>query len=108
MKDGFEDLKQGINLAQFAIDGYLGIIIYTIVGAVATVIIQSSSATMALTVTALVTGQIVYINAMAIAVGANIGTATTAALGAIVSNANSKKNGSWIVLYLKESQLLLL
>lgn len=91
MKDGFEDLKQGINLAQFAIDGYLGIIIYTIVGAVATVIIQSSSATMALTVTALVTGQIVYINAMAIAVGANIGTATTAALGAIVSNANSKR-----------------
>ncbi|MDD3025648.1 MAG: Na/Pi symporter [Aliarcobacter skirrowii] len=91
MKDGFEDLKQGIDLAQFAIDGYLGIIIYTIVGAFATVIIQSSSATMALTVTALVTGQIVYINAMAIAVGANIGTATTAALGAIVSNANSKR-----------------
>ncbi len=91
MKDGFEDLKQGINLAQFAIDGYFGIIIYTIVGAIATVIIQSSSATMALTVTALVTGQIVYINAMAIAVGANIGTATTAALGAIVSNANSKR-----------------
>lgn len=91
MKDGFEDLKQGINLAQFAIDGYAGIIVYTLIGALATVIIQSSSATMALTVTALVTGQIVYINAMAIAVGANIGTATTAALGAIVSNANSKR-----------------
>ncbi|RXJ96818.1 sodium:pantothenate symporter [Arcobacter sp. AHV-9/2010] len=91
MKDGFEDLKQGIDLAQFAIDGYAGIIIYTVVGAVATVIIQSSSATMALTITALVTGQIVYINAMAIAVGANIGTATTAALGAMVSNANSKR-----------------
>ena len=91
MKDGFEDLKQGINLAKFAIDGYAGIIVYTLIGAFATVIIQSSSATMALTVTALVTGQIVYINAMAIAVGANIGTATTAALGAIVSNANSKR-----------------
>ena len=91
MKDGFEDLKQGIDLAKFAIDGYAGIIVYTLIGAFATVIIQSSSATMALTVTALVTGQIVYINAMAIAVGANIGTATTAALGAIVSNANSKR-----------------
>ena len=91
MKDGFEDLKQGINLAKFAIDGYAGIIVYTLIGAFATVIIQSSSATMALTVTALVTGQIVYINAMAIAVGANIGTATTAALGAMVSNANSKR-----------------
>lgn len=91
MKDGFEDLKQGIDLAQFAIDGYAGIIVYTLIGALATVIIQSSSATMTLTVTALVTGQIVYINAMAIAVGANIGTATTAALGAMVSNANSKR-----------------
>lgn len=91
MKDGFEELKNGFNLAQFAIDGYLGIIVYAIVGMLITVLIQSSSATMALTVTALVTGQIIYINAMAIAVGANIGTATTAALGAMVSNANSKR-----------------
>ena len=91
MKDGFEDLKEGIDLAQFSMDGYAGIIVYAIIGMIATIIIQSSSATMALTVTALVTGQIVYINAMAIAVGANIGTATTAALGAIVSNANSKR-----------------
>ena len=91
MKDGFEDLKQGIDLAQFAIDGYAGIVVYTLVGAIATVIIQSSSATMALTITALATGQIMYVNAMAIAVGANIGTATTAAMGAMVSNANSKR-----------------
>ena len=91
MKDGFEDLKQGIDLAQFSMDGYLGIIIFAIIGMLATVIIQSSSATMALTITALVTGQIIYINAMAIAVGANIGTATTAAMGAMVSNANSKR-----------------
>lgn len=91
MKDGFEDLKQGINLAQFAMDGYLGILVFALIGMLATVIIQSSSATMALTITALVTGQIVYINAMAIAVGANIGTATTAAMGAMVSNANSKR-----------------
>jgi phosphate:Na+ symporter len=91
MKDGFEELKGGIDLAQFSLDGYLGIILYTLIGAIATVIIQSSSATMALTITALATGQIVYLNAMAIAVGANIGTATTAAMGAMVSNANSKR-----------------
>ena len=91
MKDGFEELKQGIDLAQFAVDGYLGIVIYAFVGALATIIIQSSSATLALTITALATGQIVYLNAMAIAVGANIGTATTAAMGAMVSNANSKR-----------------
>jgi phosphate:Na+ symporter len=91
MKDGFEDLKKGIDLAQFSMDGYVGILVYALIGMIATIIIQSSSATMALTITALATGQIVYINAMAIAVGANIGTATTAALGAMVSNANAKE-----------------
>ena len=67
------------------------VFLYAFIGAIATVIIQSSSATLALTITALATGQIIYLNAMAIAVGANIGTATTAAMGAMVSNANSKR-----------------
>ena len=75
MKDGFEELKHGIDLAQFSVDGYGGVIIYTLIGLIATVIIQSSSATLALTITALSTGQIIYINAMAIAAGANIGSA---------------------------------
>ena len=91
MKNGFEDLKQGINLAQFAMDGYLGIFVYALIGMIVTIIIQSSSATLVLTITALASGQIIYINALAIAVGANIGTATTAAMGAMVSNANSKR-----------------
>ncbi|MDD2886997.1 MAG: Na/Pi symporter [Aliarcobacter sp.] len=91
MKDGFEDLKQGIDLAQFSVEGYYGIFIYIVVGILATIIIQSSSATLALTITALAAGQIIYINAIAIAVGANIGTTITAVMGAIVSNANSKR-----------------
>lgn len=91
MKDGFEDLKEGIDLAQFAVDGYKGVVIYTLVGALATIILQSSSATLALTITALATGQIIYINAIAIAIGANIGTTITAAMGAMVSNANAKR-----------------
>lgn len=91
MKDGFEDLKQGIDLAQFSVEGYYGILIYIVVGIIATVIIQSSSATLALTITALAAGQIIYINAIAIAVGANIGTTITAVMAAMVSNANSKR-----------------
>jgi len=91
MKDGFEDLKQGIDLSQYAVEGYKGIFIYILVGIVATVIIQSSSATLALTITALATGQIIYLNAIAIAIGANIGTTITALMGAAVSNSNSKR-----------------
>lgn len=91
MKDGFETLKSGIDLAEFAIPGIAGIAIYVMVGAIATVIIQSSSATMALIITAVATGQIDYINSISLAIGANIGTTVTAVLGALTSNENGKR-----------------
>jgi phosphate:Na+ symporter len=91
MKEGFETLKQGLNLAEYAMQGYAGVFVYILFGVVATVIIQSSSATMAIIITALASGQIDYINALALAIGANIGTTVTAALGAIASNRNGKR-----------------
>jgi phosphate:Na+ symporter len=91
MKEGFETLKQGLDLAEYAMAGYLGVFVYVLFGAVATVIIQSSSATMAIIITALATGQIDYINALALAIGANVGTTVTAVLGALASNKNGKR-----------------
>lgn len=91
MKEGFEALKSGLDLAQFAMEGYLGVIVYILIGAVATVVIQSSSATMALIITALATGQIEYVNALSLAIGANIGTTITAIIGSLSSNANGKR-----------------
>ena len=91
MKEGFETLKNGIDLAQYAMAGYAGIFVYVLIGAVATVVIQSSSATMAIIITALATGQIDYANALALAIGANIGTTVTAVLGALKSNENGKR-----------------
>lgn len=91
MKEGFETLKDGLDLAQFAMQGYLGVLVYVLLGAIATIIMQSSSATVALIITALATGQITYINGLELAIGANIGTTVTAVLGAISSNANGKR-----------------
>ncbi len=91
MKEGFETLKTGIDLARFAMTGLKGIAVYVFVGAVATVIIQSSSATMALIITAVATGQITYMNSLALAIGANVGTTVTAILGSLTSNANGKR-----------------
>jgi len=91
MKEGFETLKEGIDLAQYAMAGYAGIFVYVLVGTVVTVVIQSSSATMAIIITALATGQIDYANALALAIGANIGTTVTAVLGALKSNENGKR-----------------
>lgn len=91
MKEGFETLKEGLDLAKYAMPGYAGIFIYVIVGSIATIIIQSSSATMAIIITALATGQIDYANALALAIGANVGTTVTAVLGALKSNENGKR-----------------
>lgn len=91
MKDGFETLKDSIDLASFAMDGFLGLIVYIIIGAVATVVIQSSGATMAIIITALSSGSIIYINALALAIGANVGTTVTAIIGSLTSNENGKR-----------------
>jgi phosphate:Na+ symporter len=91
MKDGFEVMKTGLDLAQFVIKGYLGVLTYILLGAFVTVIIQSSSATVALIITALATGQIEYINALSLVIGSNVGTTITAIIGSLSSNANGKR-----------------
>ena len=91
MKDGFDVFKEQIDLTQYAVPGYLGVIIYTGIGIVITTILQSSSATLALILTALAAGQIEYENALALAIGSNVGTTITAILGALSSNVSGKR-----------------
>jgi phosphate:Na+ symporter len=91
MKDGFETLKDSIDLASYSVGGMLGIFVYILIGAVATVVIQSSGATMAIIITALAGGNIIYIDAIALAIGANIGTTVTAIIGSLTSNENGKR-----------------
>jgi len=91
MKSGFDSLKDAVDLASLSMEGYLGVLVYVAVGALATVIIQSSSATMALIITALAVGHVEYYNALALAIGSNIGTTVTAIIGSIKSNNNAKR-----------------
>ncbi len=91
MKDGFETLKAGLDLSQFALEGMLGMVVYVALGAIATIVIQSSSATMALIITALATNQIVYINALELAIGSNIGTTVTAVIASLAASSNGKR-----------------
>lgn len=91
MKEGFESIKDSIDLSVYAVGGLKGLVIFTGIGIFATVVMQSSAATMALVLTALVTGQITYENSFALAIGANIGTTITAILGSITSNASGKR-----------------
>ena len=91
MKDGFEAFKDTIDLASYAVTGYKGLFIFTGIGVFATVVMQSSHATLVLIITALAAGQISYENALALAIGANIGTTVTAILGAMSSNIVGKQ-----------------
>jgi len=91
MKDGFETFKETIDLSAFAVDGYKGLFLFTGIGIFATVVMQSSHATLVLIITALAAGQITYENGLALAIGANIGTTITAILGSMSSNIEGKR-----------------
>ena len=91
MKEGFETFKNTIDLAEFAVSGYMGLFIFTGIGIFATVVMQSSHATLVLIITALAAGQITYENGLALAIGANVGTTITAIIGSMSSNIEGKK-----------------
>lgn len=91
MKDGFDIMKNSIDLASYAMEGYLGIIIYILIGILITVVIQSSAATLAIVITALNADSITYVNAIALAIGANVGTTLTTILASFASNENGKR-----------------
>jgi phosphate:Na+ symporter len=91
MKEGFDIYQDSINLADYAMPGFWGLILYTFIGILITLILQSSSAAMALILTALAVGQISYENSLALAIGANVGTTITAVLGALSANVSGKR-----------------
>lgn len=91
MKTGFETFQNSIDLAAFSMTGLAGLLVYTLVGVVATVVMQSSHATLILGITALAAGQITYENSLAIAIGSNMGTTVTAVLGAMGANVAGKR-----------------
>ena len=91
MKEGFEAFRDTIDLTRFAVAGYPGIFLFTLIGVFATVVMQSSHATLVIIITALAAQQITYENALALAIGANIGTTITAILGSMSSNVQGKR-----------------
>lgn len=91
MKEGFEAFRHTIDLTAFAVEGYPGIFLFTLIGIFATVVMQSSHATLVIIITALAAQQITYENALALAIGANVGTTITAIIGSMSSNIQGKR-----------------
>lgn len=78
-------------LSSFTDLGLLSVLIFIAVGTLLTVIIQSSSATMALTLVMTYNGLISFELAAAMVMGENIGTTITANLAALVANVSAKR-----------------
>lgn len=95
MKTGLQplrDLPEFIALmSSFAPDNFGGLIKCVLVGSLLTAIIQSSSATVAITITLAQTGAITYETAVALVLGENIGTTITAFLSSIGANTSAKR-----------------
>lgn len=91
LQSSFHSLESVINLAAYDFGGILGMIVFVFIGFILTLLMQSSSAAMALVLTAAMTGVITLECAAAAVVGTNIGTTTTALFSVIGATHNAKK-----------------
>jgi phosphate:Na+ symporter len=73
-------------------DAWYGPIMFVFLGAFVTIVIQSSSAAMALTMTMVAAGAIPFEVAAAMILGENIGTTITAELASIIGNVHAKRS----------------
>ncbi len=95
LKDSVPDLKANPEILEFLSRytdlGYLSILLFVLIGTGLTVVVQSSSAAMALTLVMANNGWIPFELAAAMVLGENIGTTITANLAAIIGNVHAKR-----------------
>lgn len=91
LKDAFEGIATAIDLQKFTVDGVLGVLMYVGIGFLMTVLTQSSSAAIAITLTAATGGVLGLHAAAAMVIGANVGTTSTAAISVIGATPNAKR-----------------
>ena len=91
LKDAFEAFSAATQLDQFHSDNFFGLILYIGFGFLMTLLTQSSSAAIAIILTAATGGVLPLAAAAAMVIGANVGTTSTAALAVIGATPNAKR-----------------
>ena len=95
LKDSMPDLQNNPEVlafvGEFANLGFLSTLIFLLIGTVLTIIVQSSSATVAITLIMCSRGWIGFESAAAMIIGENIGTTITANLAALSANVSAKR-----------------
>jgi phosphate:Na+ symporter len=95
MKESVPDLNETPQVLEFvkawSVYGFGSVLIFLVFGTVLTLVLQSSSATMAITLIMLSMGWIPFNMACAMVLGENIGTTITANIAASVGNTQAKR-----------------
>ncbi|MCE5332613.1 MAG: Na/Pi cotransporter family protein [Bacteroidales bacterium] len=95
LKNSVPDLKSNPEmlefLTQYTQSGFGSVLIFLLIGTVLTIVVQSSSATMAITLVMVSKGWISYELGAAMVLGENIGTTITANIAAIPANVSAKR-----------------
>ena len=103
MKNGFGTIKELPEFEQwfnaFRADSYAGVLTCALVGCALTLVVQSSSATLGITIGLAQIGVIPFETAAALVLGENIGTTITAWLAALAATANAKRAAYFHVLF---------
>ena len=91
LQDAMRGLSSVLDLARLPSSGLLGHLLTMLLGIVMTVIMQSSSAAIATTLTALHAGAVNFEQASSLVIGAAVGTTVTGALAAIGGSVSAKR-----------------
>ena len=95
LKETVPMLNEGSSIVQFFVDFkdvWYGRLMFVLLGTLVTVVIQSSSAAMALTLTMVAAGSIPFEVACAMILGENIGTTITAQIASLIANVHAKRS----------------
>lgn len=87
----FAEVGKNLDLSQVPDAGVASTLLFVLVGVVVTTLVQSSAATLALTLTAAAGGIIPLASAAALVIGANLGTTSTAVLAAVGATSSAKR-----------------
>ncbi len=96
---GMADLADRIDLSAVGAEGFSGRLLLVAIGFVMTVLMQSSSAAIAATLTALFAGAIDMPQAATLVIGQSVGTTATAALAAIGSTTAARRTAAAHIIF---------
>jgi phosphate:Na+ symporter len=95
LKNGVPDVKGSVESLEFLNSlsghGIFSVLLFVLIGTIVTIVVQSSSAAMAVTILLCERGIIPFEMAAGMVLGENIGTTITANLAAIVANVHAKR-----------------